>query len=439
MPVSITVPRLGWNMEEGIFAGWLKQDGDTVRPGDTLFSLESDKATEDVESLDSGILRIPPDGPRVGDRLPVGQVIAYLVQPGEAVPGRADLQQSRSEAKIDNGEAKKDLPAGPAARRLARELGVDLQHVAASDGSGRVTAEDVRQHHSQSAKTTDPPSDPTISPRARRVAAELNVDWTHLRGSGKTGRIRERDVRAAAERSTAAAGRSVSPRSLPRSATRRVIAERMLHSARSTAPVTLTTQADATNLVNLRGQFQAAGQSAADPVPGYTDFFVKLTAVALEQHPYLCVRWEEGRLVAEEQIHIGIAVDTAAGLLVPVVRDVRGLGLRQLAARSRDLIERARLRKLSAEEMQGGTFTVSSLGAYGIDAFSPVINYPEIAILGVGRIRRQPVAVGEQFVVRDMVTLSLTFDHCAVDGAPAARFLQSLCKVIEAPGPWLMS
>jgi pyruvate dehydrogenase E2 component (dihydrolipoamide acetyltransferase) len=429
MPVPVTVPRLGWNMEEGTFAGWLKQDGDTIRPGDTLFSLESEKATEDIESLDGGVLRIPADGPRVGDKLPVGKVIAHLVQPGEAVPAPGPVTGLAGGLKAENGGRKQDRPAGPAARRLARELGVDIRQVASSETTGRVTPEDIRQHHGRVAEVPRP-SRPAISPRARRVAAELNVDWNGLRGTGKTGRIRERDVLAAA---------SPAPRPASLSPTRRVIAERMLHSARSTAPVTLTTRADATNLVNLRGQFQTAGPAAAEPIPGYTDFLVKLSAVALRQHPHLNARWEGGNIVPRESVDVGIAVDTEAGLLVPVIRDVPGLTLRQVAARSRDLIERARKRKLSAAEMQGGTFTVSSLGAYGIDAFSPVINYPEIAILGVGTIRREPVALGEQVVVRDVLTLSLTFDHCAIDGAPSARFLQTLCKIIEAPGPWLLA
>jgi pyruvate dehydrogenase E2 component (dihydrolipoamide acetyltransferase) len=267
------------------------------------------------------------------------------------------------------------------------------------------------------------------------LAIELGVDWTGISGTGKTGRIRERDVRGTSASHTAS---SASQRFAALSPTRKTIAGRMLQSARSTAPVTLTTQADATNLVNLREQFKSAGSTAADPVPGYTDFFVKLAACALQQHPEMNVCWASDRLVHMERIDIGIAVDTEAGLLVPVLRGVPGMGLRQLAVAALDLITRARARKLSASEMQGGTFTVTSLGAYGIDSFSPIINYPEIAILGVGRIQRQPVVSGDQVVVRDHVTLSLTFDHCAVDGAPAARFLQTLCKIIEAPGPWLM-
>jgi pyruvate dehydrogenase E2 component (dihydrolipoamide acetyltransferase) len=210
----------------------------------------------------------------------------------------------------------------------------------------------------------------------------------------------------------------------------------MLASHHSTAPVTLTTTADAVNLVNLRNQFKAAG---GDNVPSYTDFLVKLTAVALAKHPLLNARWEGEQIVTPPDIHIGIAVDTDAGLLVPVVRDVPVLGLRQLSARTRDLATRARARQLVADELRGGTFTLTNLGAFDIDAFTPIINYPQCAILGIGRIERRPVVVGEQVVARDQVTLSLTFDHRIVDGAPAARFLQTLRSLIENPGPALMS
>jgi pyruvate dehydrogenase E2 component (dihydrolipoamide acetyltransferase) len=219
------------------------------------------------------------------------------------------------------------------------------------------------------------------------------------------------------------------------SPTRRTIAARMVASHQTTAPVTLTTTADATNLVNLRNQFKAV----SDVVPSYTDFLVKLTAGALQKHPLLNARWEKERIALSSNIHIGIAVDVDGGLLVPVIRDVSDLGVKQLADRSRDLIERARQRRLTAEEMQGGTFTITNLGAFGVDAFTPIIHTPQCAILGVGRIMRRPVVVGEQIVARDQITLSLTFDHRIVDGAPAAHFLQTLSALIENPGPSLMS
>jgi pyruvate dehydrogenase E2 component (dihydrolipoamide acetyltransferase) len=193
---------------------------------------------------------------------------------------------------------------------------------------------------------------------------------------------------------------------------------------------------DATNLVNLRQQFQAVNSS--DAVPGYTDFLVKLTSCALGSHPLLNARWDGEQIVLVEERNIGIAVHTEDGLLVPVLRQVETLTLRQVAVQLRDLIDRGRRRQLSAEEMQGGTFTVTNLGAFGIDAFTPVINYPQCAILGVGRIQSRPVAIDRQVAVREQVTLSLTFDHRLVDGVPAAQFLQTLSRMIENPGPWLM-
>jgi pyruvate dehydrogenase E2 component (dihydrolipoamide acetyltransferase) len=264
------------------------------------------------------------------------------------------------------------------------------------------------------------------------VARELSIDWTDLHGSGRTGRIRERDIRTAAAKQP-----SGKPESnvIPVSSRRQTIAERMLTSHRFTAPVTLTTTADATNLVNLRNQFQAVH---GDGVPSYTDFFVKLTASALVKHPLLNARWEGEQIVMQPDIHIGIAVDTDAGLLVPVVRDVPCLGIRQLSAQFRHLATRARAGQLSADELRGGTFTVTNLGGFDIDAFTPIINYPQCAILGVGRIERRPAVVGEQIVAREQLTLSLTFDHRLVDGAPAARFLQTLRNLIHNPGPALM-
>jgi pyruvate dehydrogenase E2 component (dihydrolipoamide acetyltransferase) len=208
----------------------------------------------------------------------------------------------------------------------------------------------------------------------------------------------------------------------------------MVASRQATAPVTLTSVADAANLVNLREQFKLA---AAGTVPSYTDFLVKLAAHALQEHPRLASRWTDAGIQPAERIGIGIAVDTDAGLLVPVIRDVPSLGLKQITTRSRELIELARSGKLPARDMEGGCFTITNLGAYGIDAFTPIINLPECAILGVGRIERRPVMEGDRVVGREQVTLSLTFDHRIVDGAPAARFLQTLAKMIANPGPWI--
>ena len=445
MAIEITIPRLGWNMEEGVFVQWHKRDGDAIKPGDVLFSFEGDKAVQEIESIDAGILRIPGPGPRAGETLKVGALIGYLVGPGESAPAAKGAIPLAAPAA---GEV--ESPASPSVRRLARELGVDLGRLAGTGEKGRITADDVRReispapaHAPAQATIAEVPANeiPCISPRARRVAREMNVEWKALIGTGGNGRIRERDILAAAAlRPASRRGASAAPAEgteVPLTPLRRVIATRMAESAQTTAPVTLTTTVDASNLVNLRNQFRAVG-GPPESVPSYTDFLVKLTAVALDQFPQLNQQWAGGKIWAPAGVHIGVAVDTPAGLLVPVLRNVSAIGIRELAGQSRVLFERARERKLSVEELSGGTFTVTNLGAFEIDAFTPIINVPQTAILGIGRIVKQPAVVGDQIVVRETLTLSLTFDHRAVDGAPAARMLQSLKRLVENPGPWLM-
>lgn len=423
MPIPVAIPRLGWNMEEGTFVEWLKADGEVVRPGDMLFRLEGEKSVEEIEAFDGGTLHTPATGPKPGDRVAVGAVIGYLLLPGEAKPDAPTPAAAAPTASPVSTTVREVEPAAsPAVRRLARERGIDLRAVRGSGPGGRVTPTDIDRPD---------PIGPTISPRARRLAERHGLDFAHLRGSGRTGRIRERDVLAAVTHEPA------DPSAIPLTATRKAIAARMVESRQTTAPVTLTAVVDATNLVNLRNQFKAVG--GENPVPSYTDFLLKLTAAALQQHPLLASSWTDSGIRPASSIDIGVAVDADAGLFVPVMRDVPSLGLREVANRSRELIDRARTGKLTTRDMDGGCFTITNLGAYGIDAFTPIINPPQCAILGVGRIERRPVMDGDRVVGRDRVTLSLTFDHRIVDGAPAARFLQTLARMIENPAPWVSS
>ena len=397
MAHEIVIPRLGWSMEEGVFVRWLKRDGDVVRPGDMLFELEGEKALQEIEAIDGGILRIPPDAPAPGDVVVVGKVLGYLVGADEAVPWLATRSEPVSTA----------------------------TNAANTVSTSAATAATQRARNEQFA-----PRNTTIaSPRARRVAKELNIDWRQITGSGSGGRIRERDVRAVAGTITKPGGLR-----LPISNRRRVIADRLLASRQQTVPFTLTTRADATRLVALREQLRADGLTTV--LPSYQDIIVKLVATTLQRHPLLAAHWEGDAIVlpAEDGFHIGLAVDTEEGLLVPVVRDVPRLALGALAERTRELIEQTRSKQLAVSQMQGGVFTITNLGAFGIDAFTPIINYPESAILGLGAIRREPVvADGGQIVVRSQITLSLTFDHRLSDGAPAARFLQDLVNCIANP------
>ena len=238
---------------------------------------------------------------------------------------------------------------------------------------------------------------------------------------------------------------------LPITTVRRTIADRMAASSHTVAAVTLTTEADATELVRLRKQLKddaavgaglaSAQDASAQPAPSYNDLLAKLVAQALLEHPMVNARFEGDTIVQAATANIGVAVDTDRGLLVPVLRDVQTKSLRQIARESAALIEKARTGRITADELHGGTFTITNLGMYEIDAFTPIINLPECAILGVGRIVPKQVVVdvdAERVAIRQMVFLSLTFDHRLVDGAPAARFLQRVKQYVERPYLWLV-
>lgn len=413
--IEITVPRLGWSMDEGTFAEWLKRDGDWVNAGDMLFVLESEKAAQEIESFDAGTLRLLPEGPQPGDIVKVGQTIGYL------------------EPKVKHAAESSTAPAAPAKPQQAPTGAV----AASQPGSPveRKTQQPAASSQPSATKAAVKPIDSApSSPRARRVASELGVDLSQVSGTGKGGRVRERDVLSAAL--TTSDKKPSSGRVVAASSLRRTIADRMVNSQQTTAPVTLTRRVDATNLQNLRQQFAAARSTAA---PTVTAVLIKLTALALAKHELLNSRWEDDQIVVPEEVHIGVAVDTPHGLLVPVIRDVQQLSLSDVSKRLEQIKSRAPARKLTPEELRGGTFTITNLGRFGVETFTPIINTPESAILGVGAMRREPVVLADDRIVpRDVLALSLTFDHRVVDGAPAAEFLQTLAHAIENPAAWLI-
>jgi pyruvate dehydrogenase E2 component (dihydrolipoamide acetyltransferase) len=496
VPIEIKVPRLGWSMEEGTFVEWLKRDGELVEAGQPLFSIEGDKAIQDVEAIGSGILRISPRAPENGEPVQVGATLAFLLGAGEADPFSAAEPQKPAPDKPTTPQPRPEVPRPTPARpeRPAPEVprpgtspsksppaAVPEPEIPPPKPPGPKSPTPEIPQPSPSEPEIPPdgppqhePGSPTfgsrpfdsrtgdgngqqrsafrrrISPRAARVASELGIDWQQLRGTGRGGRIRERDVRTAAESHIAQAVSARPAAGAPavagersensaRVALRRTIAARMVAAAQTTAPVTLTTTADATNLVSLRAQFKSAATAGEQAAPGYVAFIARLASGALLEHPRLNQQWIDGRIETPDGIHLAVAVDTPVGLLTPVLRDATSLGVREIAARLADLTARARSGQLAATELTGGTFTISNLGPHGIDAFTPILNLPQCAILGLGRIDRRPAVVGDQIVPRDQMVLSLTFDHRIVDGAPAAQFLATLRERIENPGPWLVA
>jgi pyruvate dehydrogenase E2 component (dihydrolipoamide acetyltransferase) len=266
------------------------------------------------------------------------------------------------------------------------------------------------------------------SPVARKMAAEASLDLTAVPGSGPRGMVMRRDIERVLTE-PAPAAQSATPQPLPLSGLRGIIAERLSAGWRERPQVTITTEADATNLVSARQQMLAeTGEKIA-----YDAFLVKCVARALAEHPALNARLGPAGIELLPDINVGVAVDTERGLLVPVVQGAPRLSLRQVQAQLQTLAERARAGRSLPDDLAGGTFTITNLGMYEIDAFTPIINPPECAILGVGRIVARPVGLNGQVVLRDMLALSLSFDHRLVDGGPAARFLQRIKQLVERP------
>ena len=398
----------------------------------------------------------------------VGALLAYLTKPGEAVaftqsPDHPVTQSASGQSSVASGQvsitnyqspmahsarkASTTAPTiSPRARRVAKELGVDWAQLTGSGRTGRIVERDIRAAAETAASAAaQVPSAPAIraTPVAARMAQEAGIDLETLAAQKPGQRIGREDVEAAIAAQQPAVATPVQPpvgdaERIPVTRVRQLIAGRMAESAHTTAPVTLTTEADATALVALRTQLKATLGARGLPVPTYNDLLIKLTGVALAEHKLLRAVWQGEELVLAQGIHIGLAVDTDAGLLVPVVRDVQDKSIRQIATATQALIDQAQRRQLSPDALQGGSFTITNLGMYNIDAFTPIINLPQCAILGVGRIVEKPAVYQGQIVPRHQVALSLTFDHRVVDGAPAARFLDTVRSYVAEPLLWLV-
>jgi len=444
---EVILPKLGQTMEEGAIIEWLKHEGDRVKRGELLFTVESDKATLEVEATARGFLRkiLVPAGETVPVLTPVALMTKTLdedistYKPGLQVSG-STFQVAEAKAATPPGpETSKPEPgrvfASPRARKLAREKGVDLALLTDSGPNGRIVERDVVAYLEAA---------PKVTPVARRLAEQAGLDLRTVTGTGAGGRITRGDVEQAVEQLRVTSyelrvpeamtlARPESETLTPLTGVRAVIARRMAKSHQTTAPVTLTTEADATDFVELRERLK---DSLADELGfnvGYNDLLIRLVARALREFPYMNARLEGEAIRKLQEVHVALAVDTDRGLLVPVIRDADGKGVAEIARELRDLVARAREGKALPDELTGSTFTITNLGMHEIDGFTPIISLPEAAILGVGRIRARPAVVDGEITVRQMMWLSLTFDHRLVDGAPAARFLQRIKQLVEEP------
>jgi pyruvate dehydrogenase E2 component (dihydrolipoyllysine-residue acetyltransferase) len=405
---DVKLPRLGQGMEAGTIVRWLKSEGEQVEKGEPLYELDTDKVTQEVEAEASGVLlRIAV----AEGEVPVGQTIAVIGAEGEQVPEAAAAEQEPTE---EGSRA----PARDEERKRGRQ--------ASSNGSEQV--EELRA--SEPAR-----ADGRIkaSPLARRIARERGVDLASLRGTGPDGRIVAEDVERAATAPAvaAAAERTGEVERVPLTSLRKTIARRMTEAWEAPA-FQISMSADMSRAVELRERLiERAGDGAR---PSYNDILTKVCAAALMRHREVNARYAGDAIELLPSADVGIAVATPKGLLVPVIRACEVKSIEQIAAESRELVGRARESKLRTEDLEGGSFTISNLGMYGVEQFIAVLNPPQAAILAVGALEERVVARDGTADVRPLMTLTLTCDHRSLDGATAAEFLRTVKDFLEEPG-----
>ena len=402
MPVPIILPQWGMGMNDGEIIKWLKSVGDPVASGDQLVEIESAKVNAEVESTADGTLgRIDVEAGRIVD---VGTVLGYVLEAG-------DLESDLPDVAPVVGSASTPAPVVAAKSPSVRS--------AAPKGGKQV-----------------------VTPRARRLAKEIGVDLANVMGTGPSGRVTEDDVKSAAE-STSSAGtssaslvESVVPvrETIKLSGLRGTIARRMSESA-NVPTVTLSTTADVTDMIGYQRELVADWRPHKIR-PQYQDLVIAATARALKDAPKANAHLIGDEVRILDEINVGVAMAVSEGLLVPVVKNADEKSLLEIAQNIRDLARKAKANSLSIDEMTNGTFSITNLNSYGIDTFNPLLNPPEIGILGVGTIKDTPVVIDGEILVRSIANLSLSFDHRAWDGAPAAEFIQSIARLLSDPG-WM--
>ncbi len=447
MATNVIMPALELAQETGKLLRWIKAPGDTVRKGEPIAEIETDKVTIELEAPASGVLSAV--SAQEGDVVPVGHTIAQIAAPTEVASTLSPQGRGQGEGPKGEGPeapAPDSRPkASPLARKIAEEHGIDLARV--KTPSGKIEKADVLAFV-ESQRVVAAPTNGSAgrlvaaSPKARRLAAERGIDLRALKGSGPGGAVLTLDVPAATVPSSTppltTGPLTTRPLTLPSpqrgegggvGTVWRIMAERMTASWTSAPHFYLVREVNVTRLVAWLPK--ARKQTGAHVT--YTDLLVKLVAATLAQHPRVNVSWKDGTLERHADINIGLAVALEDGLVVPVLHKAEALGLKEIATHREDLVARAQSGKLRPADIQGGVFTISNLGMYGVDAFSAIVNPPQAAILAVGRITDRVVPVNGQPAVQPTMVLTLSCDHRALDGARGAQFLGALADLVEEP------
>ncbi len=433
MATNVLLPQWGMNMEDGTLTKWLVSEGDEVSQGQPLVEVETAKINSELESPAAGI--VAHIMAVEGSLAKVGDIIAVIGAPGENPPRpdpaasspkpAARRRQRRPGARAAAGAAPQVTPV---ARRLARDNNVSLEDVTGTGPRGRITEQDVRD-----AIETQQRPKVQIVPRARMLARQEGIDLDDVSGSGPSGRITVADVeRAIAERDATAAQADAVSEVVPLTGLRKTIADRMSMSVSTMAQVTLTTEVDVTDLQSLRESLVSEWRPHRLR-PLDLDIIIAAVADALKAHPRMNAHLVDGEVRLLKDVHIGVAVAVPDGLVVPVLRGADSLDMLGVAQGMRALADKTRKGQLSVDDMTGAGFTVTALSNYEIDAFTPIIDPPQVAILGLGRIRQKPVVREGEIVARSMMHLSVTFDHRALDGVPVAEFMRTLGARLESP------
>jgi len=426
-------------MTEGMVSEWFIADGDEVKQGELLYALETEKINLDVDADASGVVR---HSVETGVNLAPGDVVGYIYEPGEVIPdtvqaiparaGEAEVELTEAvAASSDKAVAVATAPTGrlkssPAARRLAGELGVDFTVLAGTGPGGRIVEADVllASTRTESVKA---------SPLARRLAEQRGIDLSTVIGSGPGGRIVQADLDGVKQQSVTqvAAVQATAGEVIPLKGMRKTIAQRMHQSLQESAQLSMDMLASMEEAVSMRNQLLKEWEGEARPT--FTDFVVKAAAKALLVHPQMNSVFSPAGITLVESINIGIAVAVEEGLMVPVVRDADKLTLKDISIETARLASAAREGSLNLDDYAGGTFTLSALGMFGVDSFTPIINQPQSGILGINRIFDGLTWDQDKPVKTKQMNLSLTWDHRVIDGAPAAEFLATVVELLSEP------